>query len=359
MAIRHGIMASSFSAVPPSATIGSTTNYNQELATFNATVSANGSSTTVYFDYSTSSSFTTYSTVTVASPVTTNNASVYYNISVLLANTLYYVRVRAVSDGGTTTSGSTSFTTWSLKTATYTSSSTFTVPTVTPTGGSTVIPTIYSILVVGGGGGAHNNYYGGGGGGAYKAISSQAFNNSTSLSLTITVGGGGATSTNVSADGATGGTSSLTGSSFTTVEAVGGVGAPQNYNGSASGNPPANAGGTGGIALDLKGNGSIGAGGGGGGAGGTGGNATVGAINTVPTGGNGGAAYNSSVYSLNVAGGGAGGAEYNNSQGGNRGTIPASSYGRGGSGPVRGNGTVTVAATNGQDGVVIFKYYGA
>jgi hypothetical protein len=189
MPIKRG--TSSIPKLLPDITIGSTTNFNQSIATLNATVSANKYPTTVYFDYSTSSSFTTFTTVTYGSTVSGQASSIFHNISGLVVATLYYVRCRATNDIGTTTSSSTSFTTWSLKTFTQTTAGAFSVsiPSVTPTGGSAVAPVVYEMLLYGAGGGAN---YGGGGGGGYRLFSSHTSSSTGTQTISGSVGAGGA-----------------------------------------------------------------------------------------------------------------------------------------------------------------------
>lgn len=207
MPIKKGTFASSIAELP-TVTIQSVTNFNQNIATFNATVSANNLSTTVYFDYSTSSSFTSYTTVTYGSSVTGQNASVYYNITGLSVNTLYYVRCRATNGVGTTTSSSTSFTTWHLITYLKTTSGSYTVsiPSITPYGGTAIAPTIYEMLIYGGGGSAA---HGGGGGGGYRLSASHTSSSTGTQNLTGTVGAGGTNPSNV-IPGPAGGTTTLT-----------------------------------------------------------------------------------------------------------------------------------------------------
>ena len=203
----------SYVALLPTITIASTTNYNQAIATFNATVDPNGYTTSVKFQYSTNgTSWTDSGTV---SGITGNSQSVYYNHTGLTENTLYYVRAIATSVIGSATSSSTTFTTWHLieyangTPGTYTN---FSCPTVTPTGGSVVVPSLYEIFILGGGGGAG---YSGGGGGGYRLSSSTAYSNGSNTALTIVVGSGGGAATN-------GGNSQISGTYFTTYTAGGG-----------------------------------------------------------------------------------------------------------------------------------------
>lgn len=238
---------SSLPKFAPLVTIGSVTNFNQNLGTFNATVSANKYPTTVYFDYSTSSSFSSYSTATYGSTVTSQNSSVYYNITGLSVGTLYYVRCRATNAIGTTTSSSVSFTTWSLKTYLKTTSGSFSVevPSVTPTGGSAIAPTIYEMLAYGGGGGAN---YSGGGGGGYRIASSKTSSSTGTQTISGTVGSGGSGGNGGAGNGGAtaGGSTTLTIGS-TTYTAGGGQPANWLTNGGAAGtgDNTANSGGNG------------------------------------------------------------------------------------------------------------------
>ena len=85
----------------PSATTNAATNIGSTTATFNGTVNANGSSTTVTFEYG---AITSYGNTVMAtlSPVTgSSNTSVSADISGLNPNTTYHYRVKTVSCGGT------------------------------------------------------------------------------------------------------------------------------------------------------------------------------------------------------------------------------------------------------------------
>jgi hypothetical protein len=210
MPIRRGFFGG-FVSQAPDATANAVTNFNQDRATFNATVSWNLYPTTVYFDYSTSSTFASYSTATYGSTVSAQSSSVYVNVTGLSVGTTYYVRVRAVNQAGTTISGSVSFTTWSLKTYLNTTAGSFSlsVPSITPTGGSAIAPVIYEMLIYGGGGGAN---YAGGGGGGYRIFASHTSSVAGTQNITGTVGaGGGGGNGGAGTGGAgTGGTSSIT-----------------------------------------------------------------------------------------------------------------------------------------------------
>ena len=76
-------------------------------ATLNGTVSANGATTTVSFDYGTTASYGTNVTAT-QSPLSSGSISspVSYVLSGLTCNTTYHFRVNAINDGATTIHGS-------------------------------------------------------------------------------------------------------------------------------------------------------------------------------------------------------------------------------------------------------------
>jgi hypothetical protein len=349
--------------------VSSVTNFNQNRATLNGTVSANeNATTTVKFQISLNNS-TWFDAVggTAITNTSSQSVSVFYNATGynnagtvnLVPATLYYVRLVATNAAGTTNSSSTSFTTWSLKTYrngpsgsndTLTGSQTFTIPTITPTGGAQVIPTVLNLLVAGGGGGARSGWYDGGGGGGYRSTSSRAFSNTSGTTLTIAIGGGAAQS-------GVGGTSSISATNFTSLSATGG-------------NPPSDDGGGNGIGGSTPANDNIAYSGGsgpyviskddsgfaGGGGAGAAGNGTSGTASTSgSTGGNGGAGAYYATGNFNVGPGGFGsaggnGTLTNGTLGANSGAINSvGPYGKGGNG-VAGSGTI---------GVVFFQYYAA
>lgn len=350
MALHLGIVSSGFSALPPTASIGSTNNFNQELATFNATISANGGSTTVVFEYSTASNFSSYTTVTATgSPVTGDNVAVYYNVSGLSTNTTYYVRCRATNAGGQALTGNTSFTTWNIQVYERTTSggTTFTIPTVTPTGNSAQTVNIYDIIMFGGGGGG---YSGGGGGGAYVSQTSAALTGARSITTSVGGGGGAATTPN------NGGNTTISGD-ITTLTANGGSGNQTNSVGATSGN-----GYTGGTGAIYNGNVGSSKGidstndgyGGGGGAGGNGGNATANVNGGY--GGNGGIGVSITRGGVTIQGGaGGGGGAYATESGGSyAGSVGTyNTYGAGG------QGGGAFAAGGGGTGYIRFRYYAA
>lgn len=323
-------------AIAPSITINATTNFNQNLATFNATVNPNGAITSVKFQYKRNIDSTWIDGDTVGA--SGGSQTVYSNQSGLMyAGTLYDVRAIATNSAGTTTSGVTQFTTWSLKSVGYASSTSITIPTVTPTASMTVVPSVYNVFMVGGGGGANG---GGGGGGGTAFISSRQFNNASNLLLTITVGAGGAYGAN------NGGASSLSGLSFTTISAAGGSGAPGDVNGGSSGN--GYAGGSGINVNDGSAKSPVycagyGGGGGANGYGGTG-YSSNGTYSGYAYGGNGGSPLYNATWNVYVGGGGGGEAYATN--GGSYGASGGGSYGVGGT------------ANAGSSGAVWFQYYG-
>lgn len=253
-----GIVASAgkFTATAPSITIGSTTNFNQAIATFNATVNPNGGTTSVKFQYSTNNS--TWTDSGTVSGITGGSQSVYYNhdgaipgLSYLSVGTFYYVRAIATNSAGSSTSSNTTFTTWSLKTYANGTAGTYTVsiPGVTPTGGSPIQMTVYNIFISGGGGGAG---MGGGGAGGYRALSYRTFSNGSNQDLTVVIGGGGAARS-------TGGTTSISGTYWTSLSAGGGTGGQYNppYGGSGGNQGSGDASTTGGVGYtntDKNGN---------------------------------------------------------------------------------------------------------
>ena len=178
----------------PTATINTTTNFTDNRGTFNATVSANGSSTTVYFQYNTTNNFAAYTQLT-AGTVTTQSAGVSYTQTGLATSgttvngggVTHYVRVVAVNAAGTTTSGVTSFNTWGARQANYTTAGTHTpvIPTV-----AGVVPTALIQIALVGGGGA-GGYIGGGGGAGGVVLRYNVAFSGTSGQLSLYVGNGG------------------------------------------------------------------------------------------------------------------------------------------------------------------------
>jgi hypothetical protein len=322
MPLRRGLVASSV-ALAPTVSVSSVTNFNQNRATLNGTVSANFyTTTTVKFQISTDNSNWSDATGgTTISNTSSQNVSVFYNATGLANGTLYYVRLVATTSIGTTNSSSTSFTTWALRTFDKTTSGTwnFTIPTITPTGGSVIAPSITSVQLVGGGGGGYNQGGGGGGGAGYSSASlTFASGSSTAISAVVGAGGGAATA---------GGSSSI---SNLGVSAAGGGGASTDvYNGRGGSSGSGNLGGVGYGANDKGGVLIAWAGGGGGGNAGAGANGD----GTFEVGGAGGGA-SSATYGGGTFGGGGGG-DGRNSNGASGG----GNYGVGGNGEGSGSGS--------------------
>jgi uncharacterized protein (TIGR02145 family) len=96
---------------PPTATTAAATFLTSTTATLNGTVNANNQSTTVTFEYGTT---TSYGQTIIAIPNTVSgstNTGVSANLSGLTANTTYHFRVKAVSSVGTTYGSDVTFTT--------------------------------------------------------------------------------------------------------------------------------------------------------------------------------------------------------------------------------------------------------
>lgn len=239
----------------PTVAISPVTNFNQENATLNGTVSANGAETTeikfqVYsptFEWCdvANSSFQTTITNTKL-----QNVNVFFNCRSFAVpgglggvfyvpldpGTTYQVRLLATNSVGTTVSDTVSFTTWSLKTYTKTTSGSFSVeiPSITPTGESTIAPKILEMLLYGGGGGAN---YGGGGGGGYRLFSSHTSSTTGTQTISGTVGAGGAAGNGGTGAGTAtaGGNTTLTIGSTTWTGGGGGAGNHPGSVGSPSG----------------------------------------------------------------------------------------------------------------------------
>jgi len=315
----------------PTASVSSA-NQNQNAALIYGSVTANGASTTVAFDYTTDAAFGSYSSVTATgSPVTGfSPTSVSAFISGLAENTTYYYRIRATNSIGLTTSSSLSFLTWHL--IQYANGTPGSYGFSTPVGAGQA-PTLRYVFMYGGGGGSG---YAGGGGGGYRLREPYAFGGTNGV-ITITVGGGGGAQ-------AGGGNSGMSGASFTTLTAGGGgAGSPAwggNGGGVGSGDNPGYGGGIGQAYYDLKTGNPVNQGaGGGGGIGGAGG----GGVSDVMTGNGGNGGAGGSAYGWD---GGAGGGGTGNGANGVVGS--PSGWGTGGTGTNAG----------GSNGLVTFYYYG-
>lgn len=177
----------------PIVTLNATTNFNQNLATLNSSVNGQGLSTSISAEYSSNGGSTWSSPVTMTGSPAYGSVSPYANVTGLSVGTSYIVRITATNAKGSTVvqNNNGNFTTWVLKTYLKTTAGSFSVevPSVTPTGGSAIAPTVYEMLLYGAGGGAN---YGGGGGGGYRLFSSHTSSSAGTQTISGTVGAGGA-----------------------------------------------------------------------------------------------------------------------------------------------------------------------
>jgi hypothetical protein len=328
----------------PTVVLNATTNFNENRATVNATISANFASSAVTFEVSTNGGSTWSTPVTATgSPVTGQSVAVYANLTGLAIGAAHIVRVRATNASGTTTTQNSTgnFTTWSLRTFDLgfpnSGTRTGTIPTITPTGGSALTASIYNIMIFGGGG---SSFGSGGGGGSFFQTSSRTVGGNGGLQVVVGAGGayvsnGAASAINGNAGGSLGGGNiSVAGGLFGSSDICIGVGGT-------SGN--GNAGGSAQCAVDKGGNITGWARGGGGGSGAVGG---AGDSFTL-RGGNGGAGTLLSQGGVSRGGAGGGAGDASSGTNGTPGTY-SDSYGGGGSH----NGDF-----NGNAGMVYFQYY--
>ena len=337
-----------FRATAPTVSISSTTNFNQNIATFNGTVSANGAvTTTIKFQISTNGGSTWFDATggTTISNTSSQSVSVYYNATGLSEGTSHKVRLTATNSVGTSTTTATTgdFITWSLQPYERSTAggTTFTIPTVTPTGGSAVAVSIYDIIMFGGGGGGQSS---GGGGGASYQSSSLALTGSRSVTTSVGAAGIG-TDTGGFGGATAGGSTTISGdlSAGTQTAAGGGVGSFLADNSQRAGTSGASyIGGINAYYERDKNNAWIGCGGGGG-AGGNGNNGY--AVDGYGAGGNGGIGVSITLGGVTRQGGAGGGGNGTNANGS---VGVYNSYGSG--------GTVTAA---GQAGYIRFRYYAA
>ena len=243
-----------------------------------------------------------------------------------------------------------------------------------------IAPTTIEYFAVAAGGGGAGSIGGGGAAGGYVTASGVSISTGVTYTVVIGTGGTGATGT---VQGGNGGNSTISGSGFTTVTAVGGGGGGY-YNGSSSTNG-SNGGSGGGAAGTGSGQGKVGgkgiypgstyisatrqgydggnswaqdsagSGGGGGGAG------AAGANGAANTGGAGGIGIQSSISGTNTyyAGGGGAGGSSTPGTGGNGGGGAGVATGTGNSGTVNtggGGGGAGGTGGNGGSGVVFVRY---
>lgn len=103
---------------PPTVSTGNASGLGVNIATLNGTVSSNGASTTVTFDYGLTTAYGSSATAT-ASPLAANaaNAAVSAAITGLTCNTLYHYRVKGVNSAGTANGNDVTFATSACPTA--------------------------------------------------------------------------------------------------------------------------------------------------------------------------------------------------------------------------------------------------
>lgn len=342
---KGGFLLKLSNVAPPVAVMSATTNFNQDRATFNATVTSIGGPASVKFQYSTNG--TTWTDGETISNITGIAQSVYSNQTGLSVGTLYYVRaVVTNANSSVTPLLNNTFTTWSLQVyeRTATGGVTFTIPTITPTGGTEIAVSIYDTIMFGGGGGGVNY---GGGGGAYISDSSRQLTGNRSI--TTNVGSAGYWSTNPYA--AINATASTISGAITTYTAAGGTTDTngQSGNGYSGGTFATYNAQPGSAKSPDYSNDGYGGGGGAGGAGGAGSAGSWGA-----TGGNGGPGVSITRGGVTIEGGagGGGGASASESGTSTRGSIGIyNTYGSGGRGQISGD------MTAGQNGYIRFRYY--
>jgi hypothetical protein len=114
--------------IAPTATTSAASGTATTSATLNGTVNANNGSTTVTFDYGTTTSYGSSATATPSTVTGSTSTGVAASLSGLTAGTTYYFRVNAVNAGGTTHGAQQTFTT--------TAASFGTINSVSPSSGS-------------------------------------------------------------------------------------------------------------------------------------------------------------------------------------------------------------------------------
>jgi hypothetical protein len=195
-------------------------------------------------------------------------------------------------------------------------------------------PIVAQVLLVGGGGGGQTGHSPGGSGGYVEALTGDLVPGTT-YTLTLGGGGGGGPRGPSGASGSAGGTTSMTGSGFTTLTAAGGPGS--NSYGDGNTNPPT---------------------GGGNQRGGDGQQSTITGSNAYYGGGGGvggGAGYEQSPGGQ----GGSGGGGFGSQCCGQPGQSGQATGGGGGGGGIQWCGTVYCEAASGTTGVAIVSYSGA
>jgi hypothetical protein len=106
----HGSDQTFVATAPPGVTTRPVSSIGDNTATFNATVTPNGTSTTVYFEFGTSTSYGSKSpSKNIGSGGNAQNVGI--GVSGLAANTIYHVRVVATNTTGTNSGSDVTFTT--------------------------------------------------------------------------------------------------------------------------------------------------------------------------------------------------------------------------------------------------------
>ena len=98
-------------AVAPTATTNAASSVTAAGATLNGSINANGTSTTVTFEYGTSNSYGTSVSATPATVTGSSATSVSYSLTGLTAGTTYHYRVKGVNTAGTGYGNNATFTT--------------------------------------------------------------------------------------------------------------------------------------------------------------------------------------------------------------------------------------------------------
>ncbi len=109
--ITFAFMGGSGGGTAPTATTVAASSITTSSATLNGTVNANNATTTVTFEWGTTTSLGNSINATPNSVTGTSNTNVTANLTGLSANTKYYYRVKAVSANGTTYGSTMNFTT--------------------------------------------------------------------------------------------------------------------------------------------------------------------------------------------------------------------------------------------------------